>query len=255
MTAMHFSVGQAPKGDAVGRAIDRLVRASQVSGGFLVSLPMAYPTGTAVGIRIEPAQGGFYVSDFAMGFREAEDFGADRSFLYHIKKMIGDGPVEFTAGKQVRVRATEAQLKGAIIKIANLSRDATVKAYENAADWDSEELAADLFQRLSDVFGSAYVAAKATKTGASSVDWKFAAKVTVQGHEILFDAVSPHHNSVFSAVSKFNDVQREDDDIGAVAVVDSRKAMGKWLPLLSQAATVIESGASEQTLRELARVA
>lgn len=255
MTIMHLSVGEPQKGGAIERAVDRLVRASQVADGFLISLPMTYPTGTVVGIRIEPAQGGFYVSDFAMGYRESEDFSAERSFRYHIKKMIEDGPVEFTAGKQIRIRATEEQLKGAIIKIANLSRDAAVKAYENASDWDDEELAADLFQRLSDVFGASYVVAKALRTGASSVQWKFAAEVKVHGRDILFDAVSPHHNSVFSAVSKFNDVQREDDDIDAVAVVESKISMGKWLPLLSQAATVIESGASEAALRKLAEAA
>ena len=255
MAMMQFTVGDPERGGAIERAVDRLVRASQVSDGFLVSLPMAYPTGTAVGIRIEPAQGGYYVSDFAMGYREAEDFGAERSFRYHLKKMIEGGPVEFTPGKQIRIRVNEGQLRGAIIKVANLSRDAAVKAYENAADWDDEELAADLFQRLSDVFGASYVIAKALKTGASSVQWKFAAEVKIQGRDILFDAVSPHHNSVFSAVSKFNDVQREDDNFDAVAVVESKKAMGKWLPLLSQAAIVIESGASKETLRKLAEAA
>lgn len=255
MTVMHLSVGEPPRGSAVERALDQLVRASRVSNGFLVSLPMYYPTGTGVGIRIEPEQGGFYVSDFAIGYREAEDFGAERSFRYHIKKLIEGGPVEFTHGKQIRMRATEAQLKGAIIKVASLSRDAALRAYENAADWDDEELAADLFQRLTDVFGPSHVIARALKTGASSVQWKFAAKVNVDGHEILFDAVSPHHNSVFSAVSKFNDVQRDDDALEAVAVVDSKAAMGKWLPLLSQAAVVIESSASEHALRELAKVA
>lgn len=255
MTMMHFAVGEPPKGGVVERAVERLVQASQVGDGFLISLPMFYPTGTAVGIRIEPAEGGFYVSDFAMGYREAEDFGAERSFRYHVGKLIEGGGAEFTTGKQVRIRATEAQIKGAIIKVASISRDAAVKAYENAADWDDEELAADLFQRLTTVFGTDHVIARALKTGASSVQWKFAAKVQLEGREILFDAVSPHHNSVFSAVSKFNDVLREDDQIEGVAVVDDKNAMGKWLPLLSQTAIVIEDDASEDTLRHIARVA
>lgn len=255
MTVMHFAVGEPLKNSAIDRAVERLVRATEVADGFLVSLPMVYPTGTAIGVRIEPAQGGFYVSDFSMGYREAEDFGAERSFQYHIKKLIEGGPVEFTTGKQVRVRATEGQLKGAIIKVASLSRDAAIKAYDNANEWDDEELAADLFQRLSTVFGSEHVVARALKTGASNVQWKFAAKVSVEGREILFDAVSPHHTSVFSAVSKFNDVLRDDEDIDTVAVVDSKKAMGKWLPLLSQAANVIEDDVSEDVLRHLARIA
>lgn len=255
MAIMHFIAGEPPNDGAVKRAVDKLVRVSKVSDAFLVSLPMFYPTGTAVGIRIEPAQGGFYVSDFAMGYRESEDFGAERSFRYHIQKLIEGGSVEFTTGKQVRLRASEAQLKGAIIKVANLSRDAALKAYENAAEWDNEELAADLFQRLSTVFGANHVIARAQKLGASNVEWKFAAKVNVEGRELLFDAVSPHHNSVFSAVSKFNDVLLEDSELEAIAVVDSKSAMGKWLPLLSQAAIVIEGDVSEKVLRHLARVA
>lgn len=255
MTIAHFSVGEPLKDSVIERAVNKLVRASDVGNGYLISLPMVYPTGTGVGIRIEPAEGGFYVSDFAMGYREAEDYGSERSFRHHVRKLIDGGPVEFTPGKQIRVRATEAQLKGAIVKVASLSRDAAVKAYENAADWDDEELGADLFQRLTSIFGEKHVVARAIKTGASNVEWKFAAKVSMGKREILFDAVSPHHTSVFSAVSKFNDVLRDEGDVDAVAVVDSKKAMGKWLPLISQTAVVIEDDASEETLRHIARAA
>lgn len=252
---MHFAVGEPQKGGAIERAVAHLVRASRVGDGYLVSLPMSYPTGTAVGVRIEPAPGGFFVSDFAMGYREAEEFGAERAFKRHVSKCIEGTGIEFTAGKQVRVRATEAQLRGAIMAIAMLSRDAAMKAYDSAADWDDEELAAELFGRLTSIFGRNHVVASAFRTGASSVQWKFAAKVTIDGRELLFDAVSPHHSSVFSAVSKFTDVLHDDDHLSTVAVVNSKEDMGKWLPLLSQVANVIEEDASEAAIRQLADAA
>jgi hypothetical protein len=75
--------------------------------------------------------------------------------------------------------------------------------------------------------------------------------VKYQGRQILFDVVVPHRSSVVSAKSKFSDIRRLGPDVHPVAVVDDIKRMGKWLPLISQEAEVIEDDVSEDVLRRV----
>jgi len=51
MAIMHFKVGEPQKGGVIERVVDRLVRASQVADGFLISLPMANPSAPRQVIR------------------------------------------------------------------------------------------------------------------------------------------------------------------------------------------------------------
>ncbi|MDR7154987.1 hypothetical protein J2W40_001805 [Sphingobium xenophagum] len=232
-------------------AVKSLVRASFISDAALISMPQTYPDGTGVGIRVDPAPGGYAVSDFAFGYRQAENYGAERSYAKHAAKLAEQCHAEYAAGHQLRILARPEQLSGAIKLIAAVSREAVYKTFASSPDWDDTELAADLFQRLVGLFGTDHVFAKASKTGASSVQWRVAAKVTIDDRDVIFDAVSPHHASVFSASSKFNDIARLEEKTVSVAVVENKEAMGKWLPLLSQTAIVIEESASDDTLRRL----
>jgi hypothetical protein len=235
----------------VTAAVKSLVRSSFISDAALISMPQTYPDGTGVGIRIDPAPGGYSVSDFAFGYRQAENYGAERSYTKHAVKLAEQYHAEYAGGHQLRIHARPDQLSGAIKLIASISREAVCKTFASAPDWDDEELAADLFQRLVGLFGTDHVFAKASKTGASSVQWRVAAKVTIGDRDVIFDAVSPHHASVFSASSKFNDIARLEERTVSVAVVASKEAMGKWLPLLSQTSVVIEESASDDTLLQL----
>lgn len=236
---------------AVEAAVQGLVRASHVNGSTLVSLPISYPTGTAVGVRIDPAPGGYIVSDFAFGYREAESFGAERSFVAQVKKFLERYHLEYGSGHQIKVFARADQLRAAIKMVAAASFGTVQKVYESAPEWDEEEVSADLYQRLVRLFGQSHVHARARIVGASSVAWPIAARVTIEGRDVLFDVVSPHHSSVFSTVSKFNDLARTERHSIEVAVVDDKVAMGKWLPLLSQVATVIEDDAADETIEAI----
>ena len=234
---------------AVRKAIAGLVRVSEWGNSYLVTMPLVYPSGTVVGVRIMPAQGGFWVSDFALGYREAETFEAQRSFGSHAGRLKEELGVEYTDGHELRLFAKENQIAWALRRVAYASHRVVTKVYNSAPTWDEQEISATLFQRLRKLFGDAHVQHDIHVHGASNIDWRFAAAVQLGDRRVFFDIVTPHHSSVFSAVSKFSDIRRLGEDAHPVAVVDDVAKMGKWLPLISQEAEVIEDEVSDDTLK------
>lgn len=234
----------------IRKAVSDLVRVSVWGNAFLVTTPLAYPSGSIVGVRISPAQGGYWVSDFAMGYREAESLEAQRSFGSHAGRMKEELGVEYTDGHEIRVFARGEQLGWAIRRVSYASHRVMQKAYHSTPEWDEQEIGAALYHRLRSLFGDA-ASSKISVVGSSNLDWKFAAQVQLGRRRVLFDVVTPYYTSVCSAVSKFTDIRRLGEDNHPVAVVDDLTKMGKWLPLVSQEAEVIEDDASEDTLRSV----
>ncbi|MCJ2189151.1 hypothetical protein [Novosphingobium beihaiensis] len=158
--------------------------------------------------------------------------------------------VEYTEGHEIRVFANEHQIAWAIRRVAYASHRVMVKAYHSMPEWDEQEIGAALFQRLRSIFGDA-AQERVSIVGSSNLDWKFAAQVEIGTRRVLFDVVTPYYTSVCSAVSKFTDIRRLGENNHPVAVVDDLESMGKWLPLVSQEAEVIEDDVSEETLRSV----
>lgn len=233
----------------IRRAVSGLVRVSTWGNSYLVTTPLTYPSGSIVGIRIIPGQGGYWVSDFAMGFREAETAEAQRSFGSHAGRMKEELGVEYTDGHEIRMFVRENGISTAIRRVAYASHRIMMKVFHSSPMWDEQEMGATLYQRLRDMFGDEKVKGDISVHGASNISWHFAAEVDFGPRRVFFDVVTPHHSSVFSAVSKFNDVRRLGSETHPVAVVNSIEKMGKWLPLISQEAEVIEGDASDETLR------
>lgn len=233
----------------VRAAVAGLVRVSSWGNSYLVTTPLVYPSGTVVGVKITPHHGGFWVSDFAMGYREAEAFEAQRSYGSHAGRMKEALCVDYTDGHEIGIFVRENQIAWAIRRVSYAAHKIATKVFDAAPTLDEQEMGAVLYQRLRDLFGSDHVHSGVSVHGASNIDWNFSAQVTLQSKRVFFDVVTPHHSSVFSAVSKFSDVRRLGSNTLPVAVVDDITKMGKWLPLISQEAEVIEDDASDETLR------
>ncbi len=235
----------------VRKVVDGLVRVSAWGNSYLVSVPLVYPSGTNVGVQITPRGGGYLVSDAALGFREAEAYEAQRSFGAHagrIKEQVG---VEYTTEHEFRMFVTERQLSTAIRRVAYASHRAAIKAFNSLPEAGEQEIGAELFQRLRDTFGSENVAGEMKLAGASNIEWPFAAQVLQGKRRVLFDVVSPKWASVVAAKSKFSDVRHLGPNTFPVAVVENIDAMGKWLPLISQEAEVIEASVDQDELRRV----
>ncbi|MDD2878172.1 MAG: hypothetical protein PHT60_09125 [Acidiphilium sp.] len=232
-------------------AVSQLVRVSFWGNFYLVTTPLVYPSGSMVGVRITPDKAGYIVSDFAMGYREAESAEAQRSFGAHAGRLKEHLGIEYSDGHEVRLHVQEKQIASAIRRVAYASHRIMMKVYDSTPAWDEQEIGASLFQRLRDMFGDTKVKGDVTVLGASNIDWHFTAEVQNTHKRTFFDVVTPHHSSVFSAVSKFSDIRRLGGGVQPVAVVSDLNGMGKWLPLIAQEAEVIQDDASEDTIRNL----
>lgn len=239
-------------GDAgVRKAVAGLVRASAWGNAYLISVPLVYPSGTTVGVKIVPSQGGYYVTDAGLGFREAEGYEAQRSFGSHAGRIKDRVGVEYTTDHELRMFAMERQLTAAIRRVSYASHRAAMKAFNSLPDACEQEIGAVLYQRLRDTFGEDNVEGEQKLAGGSNIEWPFAAQVVQGKRRVLFDVVSPQWTSVVAAKSKFSDVRHLGRNTIPVAVVDSIDAMGKWLPLISQEAEVIEGDVDADELRRV----
>ena len=234
----------------VRKAVSDLVRVSAWGNAYLVTTSLVYPSGAIVGVRVVPSQGGYWVTDFAMGYREAEALEAHRSFGSHAGRMKDDLGVEYTDGHEIRIFANERQIAWAIRRVAYASFRVMQKAFHSMPEWDEQEMGAALYQRLRDMFGDS-AEPNVHIIGSSNLDWKFAAQVKIGSRRVVFDVVTPYYTSVCSAVCKFTDIRRLGENIHPVAVVDDLERMGKWLPLVTQEAEVIEDDVGEETLRSV----
>ena len=235
----------------VRKAVAALVSTSTWGSSYLISVPLVYPSGTNVGVKVTFSKGLYVVSDIAMGFREAESWEAQRSFGSHAGRIKDEVGVEYTSEHEFRLVVKEHQLSSAIRRVAYASHRAAVKAFHTLPEVGEQEIAVELFQRLRDTFGVENVAGELKMAGASNIEWPFAAQLLQGKRRILFDVVSPRWASVVAAKSKFSDVRHLGPNTLPVAVVEDIDAMGKWLPLISQEAEVIEVGITTEELRQL----
>lgn len=235
----------------VRKAVEGLVRASAWGSSYLITVPLVYPSGTAVGVKVSAHQGGYIVTDFGLGWREAEGYEAHRSFGAHAGRIKDQVGVEYTGEHEFRMFANARQLATAIRRVAYASHRSAVKAFHSLPEACEQEIGAALFQRLRDTFGKDNVAGELKLAGASNIEWPFAAQVLQGKRRVVFDVVSPQWTSVVAAKSKFSDVRHLGPNTVPVAVVDSIDAMGKWLPLISQEAEVIEDDVDADELRRV----
>lgn len=235
----------------VKNAVEGLVRASAWGNAYLISVPLVYPSGTTVGIKVVPSKGGYVVTDAGLGFREAEGFEAQRSFGAHAGRIKDQVGVEYTSDHEFQMFATARQLASAIRRVSYASHRSAVKSFHSLPEACEQEIGAALFQRLRETFGKENVAGDLKLAGASNIEWPFAAQVLQGVRRIVFDVVSPQWTSVVAAKSKFSDVRHLGPNTVPVAVVDSIDAMGKWLPLISQEAEVIEDDIDANELRRV----
>jgi hypothetical protein len=93
-----------------------------------------YPSGTTVVVRIEQGENKFFVSDFGLGFQEAELMGADLLYARHAHPIAETNGVRFDNQAFFILEASRDQLPGAVVTIANCSHEATVRAADTLAE-------------------------------------------------------------------------------------------------------------------------
>ena len=79
--------------NTVESTVRELVRVQRYDGAYFVNLPILYPDGSYVTIRIDQNGSNVRVSDAGFAYRQVDDIGASRSFKRIANKIANEANV------------------------------------------------------------------------------------------------------------------------------------------------------------------
>ena len=229
-----------------------LVRLQRVNGSSFINLPMLYPDGSSVTVRIDPVATGLRVSDNGFAYREAEDANAVRSFGQNKKGIADEFGVEIRQ-KTIYTDTSREGLYEAVCDVAAASWQIAARVYSRLVDDGEQELEEEVSDRLKKLFGAEQVQENKEVPGASSVGWPVSALVSFSDHKTIFQAVGDHPNSINRSATAFRDFSLLPKPPRLVAVVRDKKALGARASLLTQSmAKIVERGFEDDQWRAAA---
>jgi hypothetical protein len=233
--------------DIAATVAPELVRVSNWGDSSFINVPLLFPSGSQVTVKLDPVDGGVRVSDNGFAYRELEAIGAERSFPRTARTHTK--PAQLSVGNRVIfVDVTPDQAFGAICDVAMASWQVADQIYARQADVEEEELEDYLRQRLPIIFADRFIPGTQRMRGASQTEWVIAGAVkTIQGDGLaVFIGVSNHHVSINQATAGILDLGNLENPPRRIAAVKEKKALGPRLALLSEAGGyVIEEGQSD----------
>ncbi|WP_380791000.1 hypothetical protein [Sphingobium xenophagum] len=245
------SVENDPRERIIAAALRSLVTRAHTADEDVITLPIFHPSGAAASVIVSGGPQRFRVSDGGQAYREVEMVGGEHLFGRNASKCAEAFGVALV-GKLIMGDATAETLAGYIADVAAASAQTSGRIVERVAARSEAALGEKLYRRLTSLFGEARVVADAEVEGASSHKWRISALVHVSGKDLVFEAVSNHHSSVYSSATMFHDLALLENRPKPIAVVESKQAMGAFIGMLSQAASVIESDAPDTMIKRLA---
>jgi hypothetical protein len=239
----------------IEHAARELVTVAHDRRGAFLKMPLIYPSGAGVVVRVEPAGDQYFVSDMGTGHEEADLMGG--SFIYnHVARPIAEqAGVGFDQYAFFVLKAGFDQLPGAVATIANCAHEAVIATSYRLAEKKFDESEERLYERLAHIFTPKLVQKAPMFLGASTTAWRLTALVRSPGRQSLFEIVSKHPTSIATAATKFHDIARLESPPIRVAVVKKKELFGTYLGVLSQAANVVEEDISDAAIKRLANAA
>ncbi len=205
-----------------------------------INLPILYPSGSFVTVRLTYVDSAsIRVSDSGFAYREAESFGATRSFP-RTARSVGES-FDVSVGKRVIfVDVPPTDVERAIFDVSAASREVAERIVSNVAFQDEAEISDVVHTKLDRIFPGVRHDGKVV--GASSIEWDVTAVATVDSHLAIFQAVSNYPIAVYKASTAFHDLAALDQPPVLVSVVPSKAEMGKNYSILAQVGRVVEVG-------------
>jgi len=247
----------APDLDEIAAAISRGLASAEVFGGrAYLRTPMLLPSGASVVVVIEQEGAGrFRITDLGQGHDEAETLGFGRIYRRQAEDVAGlQGLTADQGALSLRDLGPE-ELTGATMALASAVLRTMERAMLRAADRRPQTAADRLIARLSRLFPGRQIRPDAEVRGASTHAWQVDAVVETERGLALFDFVSPAPVSVAFAAAKFHDIALLENAPARIAVVRRKDAFGDLLPVVAQAAKIVQEDAADSTFESLARAA
>ncbi len=217
--------------------VARSLSFAEISGrSAFITTPVTYANGTAVVVRLDEDDDGYFVSDDGYGAFTAETMGALQTFVKVAGGVAKRGGVNFDQRAFFIIRVDRDRLPAAVAAIANVSAAAverTIYALESMKVKRSKVL----FQaRLEEAFGNKAKFDQPVR-GATR-EWDFAGVIQDEnGIAAVFEFVAPAFSAVAAANMKIGDVRGLTDAPSAiVALADYDKTEPSLRAILSNTA-------------------
>lgn len=236
---------------AVDEAVRDLVCVRNWGSSSYVSLPLFYPSGAPVSVRVtKHSDTKFQIDDGGFAYRELESVGAHRSFRKAAPKAAETEELQ-TDRRTIFVDASVLELGRAICDVGVASWQTVHNVFSRIAE-GGEEIEEYLRDRLTRIFGPAHVEPGEKIVGSSTQEWDVSAILKWDGERTVFQAVIDNPISVYRNSTAFHDLAALPNPPRLVAVVKSREALGPRLSLLSQVGRVIQSDQSDEIYKRAA---
>lgn len=224
--------------------LPNLISARHWDDASFINLPMLYPSGAFVTVKINYIRDGIRVSDSGFAYREAESYGAGRSFA-NTARSVADGIGVSVGRRALYVDVATHEVERAILDISAASHTVAERIVEKWSFEADLEISDALRVKLDHVFPER-VAYDNKIAGASSTEWEVSAIAKIDGKSAVFQTVSNFPVAVYKASTAFHDLSALDHPPGLVSVVRSKADMGSNLAILAQAGRVIEIGQPDE---------
>lgn len=231
------------------RIASDLVRVKHTGISSYINLPLVYPSGSNVTVKIDAVEQGVRVSDAGFCFREIERLGGERSFKRTANTFAHEAQVE-VGNRTVFVDVPPEQAASAVSDVGLVSWRTAEKICTRLLSDNEDEVADILRQRLDAVFGHNRVKSGKEIAGSSSWKWKVSAIVNTGDSFAIFQAISPSGQSINKASTAFFDFAGLDAPPKMIGVVADKKSFGPRLGIISRVgAMILEAGETNESYR------
>lgn len=249
----NLAVGRHRLSTVAEDVASKLMRAKDLSDGVRLTVPVLYPSGAMVVVRIGGGPDHYLVTDDGGAAREADMMGAaPQLFARNGRRAAERSGVRFNSHEIFEVEAAADMLPGFVAIVADASRLAAQLTADSVAERLDRQTALSVADRVRDAFGSATVEERVEVVGASARAWRYAAIAQLPGRIVAFEAVTPAPSSVAAAYLKFDDVRRVEGAPLQVACLVRRPAFSNEnIVMLNRTAKLYDLAESGASLRRL----
>lgn len=243
-----------PLKKAIATAVERLISIREFGEATVVSVPVAYPSGALAAVHISVSGDRCFVSDSALGLREAEMSGASDFFDTAAKDAAGWFGVGYDGASVFAASAPLDRIEGAIVAVANASTTAVGRALLRASEVKERQANSAVFDLVVEIFGRPNVVRRTEIVGREAA-WDAHNVVTIDGKKAVFEFVGDHANAIASKFLMFSDIVKVSDAPSLNSVVQSIEKLSNKANLLGDVSNIIELGSRRELFLQYARAA
>lgn len=239
---------------ALDEAVRSIVSTSFVQGRFRVSLPLVMPSGSMTTVTVWPEGGDtFMVTDDGAALFEVQSGAfSEATFASVAKKSCARYGATFDGGSMFYLRVSSGRLRGAMIAMANLIKEAVDETVHQSINKKARQIDFELWDKLERTFTGYKIQRHAHLSGESTAVHDFTAVMETEKGRVAFDTFSAHGVSINSVYVKMADIGRGEEQIRGFAVTRNLAVIGPKLNLVTSVARVLEIGISSDDLEKLA---